>query len=86
MTEQKTKAAAEPPLDCNVRPEILLDLSRTVAAMDAMLSGLAKEYLTCLVQGRLDKWAAAGHAMIDLLACDEKLPRGKRADIGPNYK
>lgn len=45
-----------------------LMLNRRAAAADMMIKGLMQEYLAAMRDGRLDKWAAAMHATVDLLA------------------
>lgn len=35
-----------------------------------LLRGCAQEYLVAITTGRLDKWAAMAHAIVDLLAND----------------
>jgi len=48
------------------------DMARTMQSMETFVRGLLNEYPHCMGQGRMDKWAAAAHAYIDFIACEEK--------------
>lgn len=58
------------------RPHVLLgDRLDTLEASNAlMFTGLNLHYLEHLMAGRLDVWAAAAHAAIDLMASPDERP------------
>lgn len=49
-------------------PVALFALSRGEGAAEKIFEGLHLHYIECLLSGRLDIWAKAAHAAVDLLA------------------
>ena len=51
-----------------LQPVAIFDLLREEEAAALMFEGLKLHYLECFGTGRLDIWANAAHAVVDLLA------------------
>lgn len=52
----------------------LSELSRAQDALALMLEGLTLHYPAAIAQGRTKEWADAGHAIIDLMATQHRVP------------
>ena len=64
-----------------VEPELLMSLPTNDRAMRLMFGGLQDHYNEAVTSGRLDKWAAAAHAAIDLFACVPEARIVKRSEM-----
>lgn len=60
-------------------PVALASLAREEQSMDLILEGLRQHYIECLLAGRLDVWARAAHAAVDLLSTPAAVTFYKRA-------
>jgi hypothetical protein len=63
-----------------MRPVVLGKIDQHEDANRLLFEGLMKHYAECVATGRLDVWAKAAHAAIDLIACD-RLPFVRRRDL-----
>lgn len=63
-----------------MRPVALDQASRHQDANRLLFEGLMHHYLECQCSGRMDLWAKAGHAAIDLMASD-RVPFVKRDNL-----
>lgn len=63
-----------------MRPVALEKLSRHEEANRLLFEGLMHHYAECVCSGRLDLWAKAAHAAVDLIACD-RAPFVKRSEL-----
>lgn len=64
-----------------MRPVALDRLGRHEEANRLLFDGLMHHYAECVLSGRLDVWAKAAHAAVDLIACD-RVQFAKRCEIG----
>lgn len=54
-------------------------LAQEEGSLDLIFEGLRQHYIECLLAGRLDVWARAAHASVELLADPAKVQVCKRA-------
>jgi hypothetical protein len=62
-------------------PELLMSLRTNDKAMRLIFGGLQDHYFEAVTSGRLDKWAAAAHAAIELFACVPEARIVKRSEM-----
>jgi hypothetical protein len=53
-----------------LRPVALEKIARHEEANKLLFEGLMHHYYECVSTGKLDLWAKAAHAAVDLIACD----------------
>lgn len=63
----------------DVPPGPYADMERSLRSMDLFFQGLLADYPNSVGMGRMDKWAAAATAFIDLMASVDK--PAKRANL-----
>jgi hypothetical protein len=87
-TEQVTKELERIRMESHTRespwsfePELLMSLPTNDRAMRLIFGGLQDHYFEAITSGRLDKWAAAAHAAIDLFACVPEARIVKRSEM-----
>lgn len=72
--------AVDPGRTEQLRPRALEQIARHDAAARAIFDGLLLHYMEGACKGRLELWAKAAHACIDLIASD-RVPFVKRSDL-----
>lgn len=65
----------------HLRPVTLETIARHETANKLLFDGLMYHYFQCVSTGKLDVWAKAAHAAVDLIASSDRVPFVKRSEL-----